>query len=63
MDCKFNITLDELEKAVEFAKVNGHSEFKTITIEKFGDSGIGSNTLVSKISGDNQIDITNYGSW
>lgn len=31
-DKKFNITLKELEKAVEFARDNGVSEHKTITM-------------------------------
>jgi len=63
MRYKFNITLSELENAVEFAKVNGRSEFKTVTIENREDNGIGNNVLISKDWDSEQTDITNYGSW
>jgi len=60
MGYKFNITLDELEKAVEFARAN---EGSTVTIENRDDNGIGNNILISKDWDSEQTDITNYGSW
>lgn len=60
---KFNISLRELIRAIDFAAENGRSEHMTITMEVRDKNGIGNNVLVSKDYDGEQKDITDYGSW
>jgi len=46
---KFNITLKELEDAVDFAKKKGQSDHKTVVMEvRGGAMGVGSGILLRK---------------
>lgn len=60
---KFNISLIELESAVEFAKTNSTNKNKTITMEVRNESGIGSTILVSDQYNGKQTDITDINGW
>lgn len=59
---KFNISLRELIRAVDFADENSQSEHMTITMEVIN-TGIGNNILVSKDYDGEQKDITSYDYW
>jgi len=59
---KFNITLEELEKAVEYAKANGITDHKTITMH-INELGLGSEIDVSQEWDSERTDITNVAAW
>jgi len=60
MPKKFNITLDELKKAVAYADEHGSDDFGTITMTVDNSNGIGESIGVSKCFEDEPEDITNY---
>lgn len=59
---KTNITLQELEDLVKFAKEHGESPHKTVTLS-FRDSGIGTVITVAKDWDSPSVDVTAYESW
>lgn len=58
---RFNITLEELEQAVEYAKKHGVSEFNTITMHISPSSGIINVIEISSEYNTEKTNITNYG--
>jgi hypothetical protein len=60
---KFNITLSELEAAVQYAKEHGVSEHKTITMCIEPSGGIGAVVTVSSEWDGKRFDITDYSAW
>jgi hypothetical protein len=60
---KFNITLSELETAVQYAKDHGVSEHKTITMCVEHGGGIGTVIIVSHEWDGKKTDITDYSAW
>jgi hypothetical protein len=63
MTRRFNMTLSELEKATQFARDNGASEFKTIALHIDNGNGIGAIIHVSKPQSDELVDITDVEAW
>ena len=59
---KFNITLNELEEAVLYAKNNGSTHHKTITIH-YEKGGISGTVYVSEGFDTEKKDITDVDSW
>lgn len=59
---KFNITKKELKRALKYAKKNGQSKFKTITMELYGNDGLGPGIKVCTQS-NTGIDITDTKSY
>jgi hypothetical protein len=60
---RFNITLSELEAAVQYAKEHGETEHKTITIQCADCDGIGGIITVSPKWDDERVNITDYSAW
>jgi hypothetical protein len=60
---KFNITLSELEAAIQYAKEHGASKHKTITMCVESGGGIGAVITVSPEWNGKRVDITDYSAW
>ena len=62
-DFKVNIDLKTLETLVKYAKLNGVTEHKTITVTYSSVSGIGTATFISSTWDSERTDVTNYEVW
>lgn len=60
---RFNITLQELEDAAKFARENGETVHKTITMHIDSSSGIGEGISISAPWNGEKHNITNIDSW
>ena len=58
---KFNVTLKELEAAVEYAKKNGRNEWGTITLSRTG-GNVGGTLFAAQEWNSEAIDISDYDS-